>query len=275
MRIVIFLLLFSISICKAQQVSIKRDSTLSTKEYVSLYVKNNMLSPMFCKIIPKDNIPETIIFTEITVIKPSERINNFIKVPRNILKTDSSLITLRDYFNFKFGYGDPSTVKHTDEYEYLLPYKRNRKLIQGNYGNFSHDHISSYHAFDFGTQIGDTIYAAREGKVVMIKESSKKHGRTRKFINHGNYVIIQHDDGTTAAYFHLNFNGALVEQGDLVERGQAIGISGMTGFTTTPHLHFVVHKATEKNGNVSVAIQFEGFVGKKFRKGRRYTRRRK
>ena len=196
-------------------------------------------------------------------------------MPRNILETDTSLVDLYDYFSFKFGYGDPNTVKHDDSYRYLLPYKKKRKLIQGNFGSFSHNHIASNHAYDFGTQIGDTIYAAREGKVVMIKENSKKHGRTRKFTNDGNYIIIQHSDGTTASYYHLNFNGALVEKGDRVEKGETIGISGMTGFTTIPHLHFVVHKATLKNGNISVPIQFEGFVGKKFRKGKKYARRRK
>ncbi len=272
MRIFTALLLFSISICQAQQVSLKRDSVSSTKEYVSLYVKNNMLSSIFFKVIPKDSIPKTIVFSENTVIKPSERVNNFIKIPRNILKTDTSKINIYDYFSFKFGYGDPSTVKHNDSYRYLLPYKKRRKLIQGNFGSFSHDHIASNHAFDFGTKIGDTIYAAREGKVVMIKENSKKYGRTRKFINDGNYDIIQHNDGTTASYFHLNFNGALVEKGAIVKRGQAIGISGMTGFTTIPHLHFVVHMPTKKYGNVSIPIEFEGYIGKKLKKGYSYSR---
>lgn len=259
--------------CQAQQVSFKRDSLLTTKDTIFLSIKNNMLSPLFFKVIPNENIPNSIIYTKNTVLKPSEKRSSFIKVPRNILATDSSKIDLYKYFSFKAGYGDPSTVNHDDSYRYLLPYAKNRKLIQGNYGRFSHDHKASHHAFDFGTQIGDTLYAAREGKVVMIKEDSKKHGRTRKFTNDGNYIIIQHNDGTTASYYHLNFNGALIEKGDVVKRGQKIGISGMTGFTTTPHVHFVVHKATVENGNISVPIQFEGFVGKKFKKGKRYSRK--
>ncbi|MBC8757675.1 M23 family metallopeptidase [Kordia sp. YSTF-M3] len=273
MRNLFFFLLLSFSVCNAQHVSIKRDSISSTKDTIFLSVKNNMLSPMFLKIIPIDSTSRSIVYTKNTVLQPSEKLIGFMKVPRNILETDTSKINLSNYFSFKAGYGDPSTVKHNNTYQYLLPYKKRRKLIQGNFGKFSHDHIASNHAFDFGTQIGDTLYAAREGKVVMLKEDSKKHGRTRKYINDGNYIIIQHDDGTTASYYHLDFKGALVEKGDLVQRGQVIGISGMTGFTTVPHVHFVVHKATVDNGNVSVPIQFEGYIGKKFKKGKRYARK--
>ncbi len=275
MRTLIYLLIFSVSISQAQQVQLERDSILTTKDTVFFSIKNNMLSPLYIILKPKDIVPDAIVYNRGTLIKPNQKLTGFVKVPRNFLEHDSALFNFSKYFKFKAGYGNPATVKHDDSYRYLLPYKKRRKLIQGNFGNFSHDHIASYHAFDFGTQIGDTIYAAREGKVVMIKENSKKHGRTRKFVNDGNYVIIQHSDGTTASYFHLNFNGALVEKGDTVERGQVIGISGMTGFTTIPHLHFVVHKSTSENGNTSVPIQFEGYVGKKFRKGKRYARRKK
>jgi len=47
----------------------------------------------------------------------------------------------------------------------------------------------------------------------------------------------------------------------------------MTGFTTTPHLHFVVHKATEDEGNISVPIEFEGYIGKKLKRGKKYKRK--
>ncbi|MGH1384430.1 M23 family metallopeptidase [Kordia sp.] len=273
MRKFAFLLILSVSISQAQQIQLERDSVLTTKDTIYFSVKNNMLSPLYFILNSKDSVPDAIVYNRGTLLKPNQKLRGFVKVPRNILEHDSALFNFSKYFKFKAGYGNPATVNHNNSYRYLLPYKKKRKLIQGNYGNFSHDHIASFHAYDFGTKIGDTIYAAREGKVVMIKENSKKHGRSRKFVNDGNYVIIQHDDGTTASYFHLDFNGALVEKGDIVQRGQKIGISGMTGFTTTPHLHFVVHKATEEKGNVSVPIEFEGFVGKKLKKGKKYKRR--
>lgn len=271
MRALFFFLIFSFSMCQAQQVSFERDSLLTTKDTIHFSIKNNMLSPLFFIMNPKETIPKAVVYQKSRLFKPSQKITSAIKVPRNILEHDSALIDFNSYFKFKAGYGDPATVKPNYDYVYLLPYKRYKKLIQGNFGRFSHDHIASYHAFDFGTKIGDTIYAAREGKVVMIKEDSKKYGRSRKFAKYANYITIQHNDGTTASYYHLRYNGVLVKKGDLINRGDKIGISGMTGFTTTPHLHFVVHKATEKEGNISIPIEFQGYVGRKFKKGKRYS----
>ncbi|WP_162819914.1 M23 family metallopeptidase [Kordia sp. SMS9] len=272
MRSIFFLLFFSISVCKAQHVSIKKNTIQTTKDTIVLSIQNNMLSPMYVKTSPKDSMAYEFVYQKILLLQPLEKVENYLKIPRKKIDATKSFKT-SGYFDFTIGYGDPSTVQHNDSYVYLLPYKKKRKLVQGNFGNFSHDHIRSYHAFDFGTKIGDTIYAARGGKVVFTKEDSKKHGRTRKFSNYANFVTIQHDDGTTASYYHLDFKGVLVENGDIVQRGQKIGISGMTGFTTMPHLHFVVHKATEDQGNISVPIEFEGYVGKKLKRGKKYKRR--
>ncbi|PTX58951.1 peptidase M23-like protein [Kordia periserrulae] len=271
---ILFLVVLSVSVVEAQHISIKKDTIQTTKDTLVLSIKNNMLSPMFFRLKVKNEEANSFKYFEKIVLQPLEKKENYMKIPRRKIDTTQGL-KLSGYFDFIVGYGDPSVASHDDSYVYLLPYKKKRKLVQGNFGRFSHDHIRSYHAYDFGTKIGDTIYAAREGKVVLIKEDSNKHGRTRKFANDGNFIIIQHNDGTTASYYHLDFKGALVENGDIVTRGQKIGISGMTGFTTTPHLHFVVHKATEEDGNISVPIQFEGYEGKKLKKGKKYARRKK
>ena len=58
-----------------------------------------------------------------------------------------------------------------------------------------------------------------------------------------NYVVLQHDDGTTALYGHLTHDGAAVNVGDLVQQGSLIGFSGNTGNTANkPHLHFSVQQ---------------------------------
>ena len=51
---------------------------------------------------------------------------------------------------------------------------------------------------------------------------------------------IVHDDGTMALYAHLREGGVLVRVGQRVEKGQQIGLSGNTGFTSGPHLHFAL-----------------------------------
>jgi murein DD-endopeptidase MepM/ murein hydrolase activator NlpD len=55
-----------------------------------------------------------------------------------------------------------------------------------------------------------------------------------------NFIRILHADGSMAVYAHLAEHGALVRQGQPVETGQRIGLSGNTGYSTAPHLHFAV-----------------------------------
>ncbi len=104
---------------------------------------------------------------------------------------------------------------------------------------------------------------------MFIKEDSDEHCRTYKCADKGNKIIILHDDGSMAHYVHLDFEGAVVDVGDKVVLNQPIGISGMTGFTTIPHLHFVIFKA----GGISIPFKFKGQRTKKLKQGRYYLRR--
>lgn len=82
----------------------------------------------------------------------------------------------------------------------------------------------------FGTDIdgstGDPIFASNEGEVVM----------QRPCYGSGNTVVLFHGLGLFTAYFHLSrFD---VKVGDHVDQGQRLGLVGMTGRVTGPHLHF-------------------------------------
>lgn len=138
-------------------------------------------------------------------------------------------------------FGDPEASP--DETEYDLPFARGMKFkcIQSFNGKFSHNIEASRYAVDFKMPIGTAIHAARSGVVLYTKEDSNEGGNDReKFIDKANKIMILHDDGTIGNYVHLMQNGSEVEPGERVETGQLIGYSGNTGFTTTPHLHFVV-----------------------------------
>jgi murein DD-endopeptidase MepM/ murein hydrolase activator NlpD len=113
---------------------------------------------------------------------------------------------------------------------------------QGNCGSGSHaaGTIVQY-AYDFLMPIGTTIIASRAGTVLLVEE--RYEDGTRR-AGEENYVNVMQSDGSIAAYVHLTRGGALVEVGDRVKRGQTIGISGDTGSSTEPHLHFHVQSCS-------------------------------
>jgi hypothetical protein len=171
---------------------------------------------------------------------------------------------------YRFDQGNLVNTKHDDSYEYLLPYKSNRahKLMQGYFGKFSH---TQTYALDFEMPEGTEVIAARDGVVTEVKEDSNTGGFSRDFIDKGNFVLIYHSDGTFGSYYHLKRNGALVKPGKQVNRGEAIGLSGNTGWSSAPHLHFEV-LLPASGGKQTVPTQFKQADGKvgKLEEGKAY-----
>ncbi len=137
--------------------------------------------------------------------------------------------------------------KRDTSYIYWLPFQKGSKylLIQGYDSKMSHQNEL---ALDFKMKAGSKICAAREGIVVGMRESSDKGGLKDEYLSEGNYVIIKHSDGTEANYWHIKKDGATVNVGDSVSKGQLIAFSGNTGYTAFPHLHFEVVPAGTNNG---------------------------
>lgn len=154
-------------------------------------------------------------------------------------------------------------------YVYSLPFETGKRyrMIQGYFSSFSHRERA---AIDFRMKRGTKIAAARGGVVVRLKEDGTKGGLNRKYRADGNYIIIEHEDGSRAGYWHLQKDGALVELGDTVVQGQIIALSGKTGYSALPHLHFMVWKSGE-GGWQQIPTRFLTSKGPKYLKGlRRY-----
>jgi murein DD-endopeptidase MepM/ murein hydrolase activator NlpD len=157
-------------------------------------------------------------------------------------------------------------IKDDTSYIYSLPYEAGvaHRLVQGYFGAFSHKERA---ALDFKMKRGTNITAAREGVVVRVKEDGNKGGWNKKYRPHGNNIVIQHADGTRAGYWHLQFNGALVNVGDTVKKGQVIALSGKTGYTSMPHLHFLVWRFDGGGKWQQVLTRFQTSKGVLFLKG--------
>jgi murein DD-endopeptidase MepM/ murein hydrolase activator NlpD len=131
-------------------------------------------------------------------------------------------------------------------YVYWLPYEDGRSyvLVQA-YDSKRYSHKNEF-SLDFKMKAGTKIHAAREGVVIEVKEDSKEGGVDPKLLDDGNHIVIRHSDGTFGGYWHLKHEGVLVNKGDSVSKGQLIGLSGNTGYTAFPHLHFWVYQRDDE-----------------------------
>lgn len=162
-------------------------------------------------------------------------------------------------------------IKDDTSFIYSLPYETGRSffILQGYFSRLTHKNRA---AIDFKMKRGTQLTAARSGVVIRVKEDGTKGALKREYRQYGNYIVVEHDDGSRAAYWHLQPNGALMKVGDTVKTGQIIAYSGKTGYTFTPHLHFMVW--TSRNGEwQQVATRFLTKKGPRYLRPFRFYKR--
>ena len=118
---------------------------------------------------------------------------------------------------------DPAFARHPFEGNYRLSSgfnPRRRHPVTGQ--------IRPHNGTDFAMPIGTPITAPANG---VVERVSNHHAA-------GRYVVIRHDNGYRTRYLHLS--RPLVKQGDIVTMGERIALSGNTGSSTGPHLHYEV-----------------------------------
>lgn len=85
--------------------------------------------------------------------------------------------------------------------------------------------------------VGKKVVAVKSGTVVTSTALRNASGGYRSY---GEYVVINHHDGTMTLYAHMLAGSRTVSQNQQVAQGQVIGTVGSTGNSTGPHLHFEV-----------------------------------
>lgn len=175
-------------------------------------------------------------------------------------------------YDFRWTVGSKD-AQHDEDYTYSLPYAPDRayRVLQGYGSRFSHTGREEF-SIDFDMREGTPVHAARSGVVARVEESNDIGCWEKGCGEYANFIVILHSDGTTGEYYHLAPQGSLVEVGDTVRRGQKIGLSGNTGHTTMPHLHFAVYRAIDWGRTQSIAVRFESADGiiNRPRRGGRY-----
>lgn len=109
---------------------------------------------------------------------------------------------------------------------------RTKANITTDYGAYA-----GHSGVDFACAGGTPIMAVKAGTVVTSTASRRPDGSYKSY---GEYVIIDHHDGTVTLYAHMLSNSRAVTKGQNVSQGQVIGKVGSTGNSTGNHLHFEV-----------------------------------
>lgn len=103
--------------------------------------------------------------------------------------------------------------------------------FEASYAGYPHFHTG----IDLAVPLGTPVFAAADGVVQTAGPMTDPSGA---LVGYGNYIIIQHDTGLKTLYGHLLAIG--VTAGQVIKRGQLIGLVGSTGNSTGPHTHFEV-----------------------------------
>lgn len=220
-------------------------------------------------------------FESLTNLKTASTLPLFVEIPGRSKKRvlELSRVSSASGVDYRSSYGwvrGSAFATHQDSYVYKLPFLKGADVhvSQGYHGETSHKGLSAY-AIDFPVPVGTPIYAAREGIVVGSEGSSNFGGTSPEYRKYANYVIIEHSDGTMGNYYHLKQGGAVAKIGQKVAKGDLIGYSGNTGYSSGPHLHFSVSKvdpfSMRRPMNLPIQMQtMQGIVNLP-RKGDRYT----
>jgi murein DD-endopeptidase MepM/ murein hydrolase activator NlpD len=270
--VVVFVLLVPLSLLSAGETFGDRDAVrmkrITTPTYVSLVVENRRAYDVTVTLtIHPENAQVTRLVPETTAC------GGYAQVEAARISAADPSKPCRWRYSLHWAKGGMN-VRHNDETRYRLPFQKGEtyRVSQGYEGRWSHRGQDRY-AVDFAMPEGTTVCAAREGVVVDLKESSRTGGPDKKYKDQDNYVSIAHADGTIAEYHHLKYDGVLVEIGNRATAGQAIALSGNTGYSTLPHLHFGVYSAIDGSHRQSHRVTFvarEGTITEPL-VGRTYT----
>lgn len=139
---------------------------------------------------------------------------------QNIYKVQVDSLT-----NVKINATTKDSITHSYFSDFLLP---------GNNGKMFSKFGPRWGRMHYGNDVkmskGDTVVAIQNGKVI----------RSNWGTGFGNIIIVEHQNNIQTYYGHLA--KFIKKKGELVEKGEAIGLAGGTGNARGPHLHFEIHE---------------------------------
>ena len=144
------------------------------------------------------------------------------------------------------------------------PYGKNKRFLisQGFNGQFTHTGQGNRYALDVAMLVGEKVLAVKAGIIADARDDFSIGGAENYFLDKANYVTVMHDDGSYAIYAHILYGSLDVVIGQRIDVGQVLARIGSTGYSTGPHLHFVMRYNSGK-GVYSIPFKFMTAQGAK------------
>lgn len=225
---------------------------------ITLFATNQEYCPVSAKMKLNINNLVSDKGNEFIIVVPAKTSNYFLVD----LKKDNPLNSYSYAYDVASTFGDVTLTNYDTNLAYNLPYQKNEeyKVQQGYFGKYTHQNDR---ALDFEMPIGTMVSAARSGIIITQIEHNTKHCANSSCLGYNNYIEILHSDGTIANYSHLKFKSCKFKLGDFVKAGDVIAESGETGYTSGPHLHFLVYLPSFDHKK-TIATMFKINDGKEF-----------
>lgn len=234
MKIRLLLLFLALNLTAQAEIDIKIYSQEVENGYV-LLADNAEICPVSVVLNLKLNNMKSAKGDKVTFVIPANEKNYQL----TLLSVENPRKSYEFSFRYQYHYGNTLQETYDESFAYYLPYAKESAYLlwQGYNGRYSHQNEN---ALDFSMPVGTPIYAARDGWVIDLVEHNNRNCPDASCGQFNNYLLVYHSDGTFAEYTHIKQNGALPKVGDRVEIGQLIAYSGNVGWSSGPHLHFVV-----------------------------------
>lgn len=226
-----------------------------------IIAKNNGPAPVSVKVSLTDslNIVANPPFPIFAVVPPNGGIVHLAHIRPAIDRLKYTFYTRHSWVLGNFN------ARQDPNVHYRLPYPDGSafRIGQAPGGPIStHNTKENQYAVDINMPQNTPVVAARDGVVIRTESSHASGGTTPDFADKANEIQIQHSDGTIAVYSHLAYGGVHVSPGQHVLAGTQIGLSGSTGYSSGPHLHFVVKTVEKKDDQLSTrSLPFQFYVG--------------
>ena len=219
-----------------EKVELENSKQLVENSKETMEMKKNSLAE---SIKDKNNLINTLTAEEKELNKQLEQFETDKKTIQNelarIAKEDdsnkvSNSVTSNSSSTNKSSKSAPSS------YGYIFPISG---LSKANINNKNYPSYPGHNGIDINIGVvGKNVIAVKDGTVEISTALRNSDGSYRSY---GEYITINHHDGTQTVYAHLLSGSRKVSQGQEVSQGQIIGTVGSTGNSTGPHLHFGVY----------------------------------